>query len=58
MNFLTVVPNCYNFRVYSGKLTNKSTIYNINKQQTEKIGKLMVAFADEFRYYFYFMTIL
>jgi len=36
-------------RVYSGKLTNKSTIYNINKQQTEKIGKLMVAFADEFR---------
>jgi len=36
-------------RVYSGKLTNKSSIYNVNKNQTEKIGNLMIAFADDFR---------
>eukprot|EP00088_Acartia_fossae_P065763 TRINITY_DN8119_c0_g1_i21.p1 TRINITY_DN8119_c0_g1~~TRINITY_DN8119_c0_g1_i21.p1 ORF type:complete len:702 (-),score=97.02 TRINITY_DN8119_c0_g1_i21:300-2405(-) len=36
-------------RVYSGRLSSKSSIYNVNKQQTEKIGKLMVAFADDFR---------
>jgi len=36
-------------RVYSGKLDKNSSIYNINKQQSEKVIKLMVAFADEFR---------
>ena len=36
--------------MYSGKLTNKSSIYNVNKNQTEKIGNLMIAFADDFRY--------
>jgi len=36
-------------RVYSGTLTPNCTLYNVNKQQSERCGKLMVAFADDFR---------
>ena len=35
--------------LYSGSLSSNSSLYNVNKQQTEKFGKLMVAFADDFR---------
>lgn len=36
-------------RIYSGSLTSNSSVYNVNKEQTEKFNKLMVAFADDFR---------
>jgi len=36
-------------RIYSGSLSSNSSLYNINKGQTEKFVKLMVAFADNFR---------
>ena len=40
-------PLC-SIRVYSGKLTSKDkTIYNANKKTKERVGKLLVAFADE-----------
>jgi len=40
-------PLCF-IRIYSGKLTNKEkTLYNANRQTKEKIGKLMVAFAND-----------
>ena len=35
-------------RIYSGKLTNKDrTLFNANKRIKEKVGKLMVAFAND-----------
>ena len=40
-------PLCF-IRIYSGKLTNKEkTLYNANRQTKERIGKLMVAFAND-----------
>jgi len=35
-------------RVYSGKLTNKDNVYNVNQRKTEKFAKLYLSFADEF----------
>jgi len=35
-------------RVYTGRLTSKDSVYNVNHQKTEKIGKLYLAFADDF----------
>ena len=35
-------------RVYSGKLSNKDNVYNVNQKKTEKFAKLYLAFADEF----------
>ena len=37
-------------RIYSGKLTNKEkTLYNVNQGKKEKVGKLMVAFANDMK---------
>eukprot|EP00095_Tigriopus_kingsejongensis_P002121 maker-scaffold447_size167621-snap-gene-0.48 protein:Tk02121 transcript:maker-scaffold447_size167621-snap-gene-0.48-mRNA-1 annotation:"ribosome-releasing factor mitochondrial-like" len=36
-------------RVYQGSLKEGANVYNMNRGVTERIGKLMVAFADEFR---------
>jgi len=36
-------------RIYSGQLSANSSVYNVTKQQSDKVGKLMVAFADDFR---------
>ena len=35
-------------RVYTGKLSSKDTVYNLNQKKTEKFTKLYLAFADEF----------
>jgi len=35
-------------RVYTGLLTSKDSVYNVNHKKTEKIGKLYLAFADDF----------
>ena len=35
-------------RVYSGKLSSKDNVYNVNQKKTEKFAKLYLAFADEF----------
>ena len=45
-------PNkgCLSFiRVYGGSLKQGDTIYNVNRGIAEKITKLMVAFADDFK---------
>jgi elongation factor G len=34
-------------RVYSGKLTSGQTIYNSNKQTTERVGKLVLLHSDQ-----------
>ena len=36
-------------RVYTGSLGSKDSVYNVNKEKTEKVGKLYIAFADQFR---------
>ena len=36
-------------RVYSGKISEGQTVHNLGKESNEKVGKLMVAFADDFR---------
>merc|ERR1719186_2229024 len=36
-------------RVYSGSIKASDSVYNVNRGKSEKIGKLMIAFADEFR---------
>ncbi len=36
-------------RVYSGKISKGSSIYNLSRKTSEKVGRLMVAFADDFR---------
>ena len=36
-------------RVYSGKISEGQTVHNLGKESSEKVGKLMVAFADDFR---------
>nr|XP_002131331.1 ribosome-releasing factor 2, mitochondrial isoform X1 [Ciona intestinalis] len=36
-------------RVYSGHLRSGGTIYNVNKQSEEKIGRLMSVYADEYK---------
>ena len=41
--FLTFV------RIYSGKISEGQTVHNLGKGTNEKVGKLMVAFADDFR---------
>ena len=35
-------------RVYTGKLSSKDSVYNLNQKRTEKFSKLYLAFADEF----------
>ena len=35
-------------RVYTGILSNKDSVYNVNQKKTEKIGKLYIAFAGDF----------
>ena len=35
-------------RVYSGKLSSKDNVFNVNQRKTEKFTKLYIAFADEF----------
>ncbi|RWS31788.1 ribosome-releasing factor 2-like protein [Leptotrombidium deliense] len=36
-------------RIYSGKLTSASRVYNINRDSFEKVQKLYIPFADEFK---------
>lgn len=36
-------------RVYSGSIKSTDSVYNVNRGKSEKIGKLMIAFADDFR---------
>lgn len=36
-------------RLYSGTLTKSQRLYNIQKNSTEQIGKLLVPFADDFQ---------
>lgn len=36
-------------RIYSGEINNKQTIYNLNCGKSERITKLYIAFADEFK---------
>ena len=36
-------------RVYSGKISEGQSVHNLGKESNEKVGKLMVAFADEFK---------
>ena len=36
-------------RVYGGTLTEGTTVYNMSKAVNERVGKLMVAFADDFK---------
>ena len=36
-------------RIYSGKISEGQTVHNLGKESNEKVGKLMVAFADDFR---------
>ena len=41
---------CLTFlRVYSGELKTSQTVFNINREKKEKIQKLFIAFADDFR---------
>ena len=35
-------------RVYTGKLSSKDSVYNLNQKKTEKFSKLYLAFADDF----------
>ena len=35
-------------RVYSGKLSIKDSVYNVNQRKSEKFSKLYLSFADEF----------
>ena len=35
-------------RIYSGKLSSKDSVYNINQGKTEKFSKMYLAFADEY----------
>ncbi|XP_044728155.1 ribosome-releasing factor 2, mitochondrial [Chrysoperla carnea] len=37
------------FRLYSGQLTKGQKIYNIQQERSEQIGKLLMAYADEFK---------
>ena len=37
-------------RVYSGTLKEGDTVFNVNLGRSEKISKLYIAFADDFRY--------
>lgn len=37
------------FRVYNGKLKTGQKIYNIQQKQSEQIGKLYIAYADDFK---------
>ncbi|OUC05174.1 elongation factor G, partial [Litorilinea aerophila] len=34
-------------RVYSGRLTSGSTVYNVNRQRRERIGRLLQMYADK-----------
>ncbi len=34
------------FRVYSGKITKGSTVYNVNKEKRERVGRLLRMYAD------------
>jgi len=36
-------------RVYSGKLSEGDVIYNVNLEKNEKVSKLYLAFADDFK---------
>jgi len=36
-------------RVYSGSIKSTDSVYNVNRAKSEKVGKLMIAFADDFR---------
>ena len=37
-------------RIYSGTLKEGDTVYNVTLDKSEKVVKLYVAFADDFRY--------
>lgn len=36
-------------RIYSGHMEQGQRIFNVNNNQTEKIGRVMIAYADEFK---------
>ncbi len=36
-------------RVYNGRISEGDSIYNVTLQKSEKVAKLYIAFADDFR---------
>ncbi|XP_071540183.1 ribosome-releasing factor 2, mitochondrial isoform X1 [Panulirus ornatus] len=36
-------------RIYSGQMEKGQGLYNVNNEQVEKVGRVMIAYADEFK---------